>query len=160
MPSKEGYYYTISIHAPRAGSDFLCQNSGRRERISIHAPRAGSDETTKIHEWMAQAFQSTPPVRGATRCNKGARGRHVISIHAPRAGSDRAAVLYSVAFFCISIHAPRAGSDIPQTMSGMSPAIFQSTPPVRGATPLVTVKCRIWHISIHAPRAGSDRLQH
>ena len=56
----------ISIHAPRAGSDWLCRcpfhnNSG----ISIHAPRAGSDEIVGLIVTVG-----------------------MISIHAPRAGSD------------------------------------------------------------------------
>ena len=45
MPSKEGFYYTISIHAPRAGSD---QKAAEKER----------------DYWE---FQSTLPVRGATQ---------------------------------------------------------------------------------------------
>ena len=35
--------------------------------------------------------------------------------------------------------------------------IFQSTPPVRGATELAAAAAIITTISIHAPRAGSDR---
>ena len=34
---------TISIHAPRVGSDTLCPNQAERAKISIHAPRVGSD---------------------------------------------------------------------------------------------------------------------
>ena len=60
---------------------------------------------------------------------------------------------------CISIHAPRAGRDIPQTMAGMSPAIFQSTRPVRGATGERSHEPGQGHISIHAPRAGRDHLE-
>ena len=34
----------ISIHAPRAGSDYFSFTTAKRARfISIHAPRAGSD---------------------------------------------------------------------------------------------------------------------
>ena len=56
----------ISIHAPRAGCDFLCQ-------FPIHP--------TKI-------FQSTHPVRGATSLSSDFRMCISISIHAPRAGCD------------------------------------------------------------------------
>ena len=55
----------ISIHAPRAGCDFLCSLSMRRLRISIHAPRAGCDSWITLAEW-----------------------KYDISIHAPRAGCD------------------------------------------------------------------------
>ena len=95
---------------------------------------------------------------------RGATFRHVnrfhlvdISIHAPRAGSDRASRrLYRVRFhfnprspcgerllfFCplfdliiISIHAPRAGSDDDCRIVQTTYKEFQSTLPVRGATP-------------------------
>ena len=81
---------TISIHAPRAGSDVQkqsCPRSGRYfnprspcgERqgpalgtglqitISIHAPRAGSDKWPYHTRGCPKRFQSTLPVRGATR---------------------------------------------------------------------------------------------
>ena len=59
---------SISIHAPRAGSDCGAEMDGGNKYISIHAPRAGSDQThtTTKKRWS-------------------------ISIHAPRAGSDPAA---------------------------------------------------------------------
>ena len=102
--------------------------------ISIHAPRAGRDCCSGSVAASLWIFQSTRPVRGATRrppCRPpesryfnprapcGARlwrrGRQgptqQISIHAPRAGRD---------IYCFS------------TQSGFSS--FQSTRPVRGAT--------------------------
>ena len=103
----------ISIHAPRAGSD----HRGRLRRplpvgISIHAPRAGSDFSNPKIKSIAPLFQSTLPVRGATRVGvmifvpvytfqstlpvRGATAEQElnhamnnISIHAPRAGSDK-----------------------------------------------------------------------
>ena len=57
---------TISIHAPREGSDILIANRGGLIIISIHAPREGSDGFT---EYDAQSVAW-------------------ISIHAPREGSD------------------------------------------------------------------------
>ena len=35
--------YSISIHAPRAGSDYVPAGIDITNNISIHAPRAGSD---------------------------------------------------------------------------------------------------------------------
>ena len=56
----------------------------------------------------------------------------------------------------ISIHAPRAGGDAP-LIAEISPRVgFQSTPPVRGATPQAQHRRRECPISIHAPRAGGD----
>ena len=81
----------------------------------------------------ATAFQSTLPVRGATRVGVRRPSRVCISIHAPRAGSDHTAFVHGMQV-PISIHAPRAGSD-------EGAQCFRS----RGL------------ISIHAPRAGSDQ---
>ena len=44
----------------------------------------------------------------------------------------------------------------PLTAVGNAPKEFQSTLPVRGATPLLFRLCLLPIISIHAPRAGSD----
>ena len=56
---------TISIHAPREGSDKCDPNAEGIVTISIHAPREGSDKFLVL-------FQTV----------------HKISIHAPREGSD------------------------------------------------------------------------
>ena len=102
----------ISIHAPRAGSDLrkieqmfdtevdFNPRSPCGERlevestvnpgiwISIHAPRAGSDSNLIRQRGIGRVFQSTLPVRGATRPIFTVRMCIRISIHAPRAGSD------------------------------------------------------------------------
>ncbi len=126
---------SISIHAPRAGSDtrhkyvhnitpfYFNPRSPCGERlisphkktialhISIHAPRAGSDTAPKHFMICMHLFQSTLPVRGATKgFSSGFQIDCRISIHAPRAGSDLSTALMFV-WPCISIHAPRAGSD-------------------------------------------------
>ena len=80
-------------------------------------------------------FQSTRPVRGATRNGFNGGSLNGISIHAPRAGRDDQQIAILRREFNISIHAPRAGRD----------AGFQR---------------RLCHtdISIHAPRAGRDQF--
>ena len=101
---------TISIHAPREGSDMepfscaLCQN------ISIHAPREGSDRKGQ-ESYIGVA----------------------ISIHAPREGSDLIRC-HNSNRLQISIHAPREGSDGSYKSPLPECARFQSTLPVRGAT--------------------------
>ena len=61
----------------------------------------------------------------------------------------------------ISIHAPRAGGDAEAPSGVGGGGIFQSTPPVRGATWGCLESLGYAGISIHAPRAGGDgpRLQ-
>ena len=58
---------TISIHAPRTGSDAdLLKNMEVTNNISIHAPRTGSDVIHTGISRFAFQFQSTLPARGAT----------------------------------------------------------------------------------------------
>ena len=65
MVLKLGVEHSISIHAPREGSDRRHSGSGLQRGISIHAPREGSDQ------------------------GRAARYPELaISIHAPREGSD------------------------------------------------------------------------
>ena len=114
------------------------QSKNIREKIpisiSIHAPRAGSDRIEANAPKIPVIFQSTLPVRGATTCFHGSvYATDIISIHAPRAGSDNSYFFSPPAVYhfnprspCgerrrapasrhrakdISIHAPRAGSD-------------------------------------------------
>ena len=193
------YPFGISIHAPRAGRDVAFVGLGVGLIISIHAPRAGRDKLSNARYIPDNTFQSTRPVRGATTSAGSSPGVSSISIHAPRAGRD-ASDLEGQHYVLISIHAPRAGRDwgltktascgwnfnprapcgarpaarhiasppvifqstrpvrgaTPQTMAGMSPAIFQSTRPVRGATAVTQEIASVTKISIHAPRAGRD----
>ena len=56
----------------------------------------------------------------------------------------------------ISIHAPHAGGDRMRGGFKMYNKLFQSTPPMRGATPQFDPSQFITRISIHAPHAGGD----
>ena len=58
--------------------------------------------------------------------------------------------------YSISIHAPRAGGDITPYKPAPPVDVFQSTPPVRGATANFAADGLRFCISIHAPRAGGD----
>ena len=55
-------------------------------------------------------FQSTLPLRGATKPQGDSPARIDISIHAPLTGSDQALTLQDIKNM-ISIHAPLTGSD-------------------------------------------------
>ena len=56
--------------------------------ISIHAPREGSDTPGGLTPDVSPLSQSTLPARGATKGGKLFYIPGVISIHAPREGSD------------------------------------------------------------------------
>ena len=171
----------ISIHAPRAGSD-KCFPRPRvvQVGISIHAPRAGSDDCTPRAALPStnfnprspcgerprlpflprtfRAFQSTLPVRGATRLQGSVYFSALgISIHAPRAGSDNMDRRGAACLSNISIHAPRAGSD------GLSICTlhiihldFNPRSPCGERLTGDDIAAAAQRISIHAPRAGSD----
>ena len=118
-------------------------------------------------------------MRGATRHRGVRHQRMAISIHAPHAGSD-SSVWWAGRFLSISIHAPHAGSDAEEdamraakdNFNPRSPCgerrvpsytlglilLFQSTLPMRGATRVSSISCRVFIISIHAPHAGSDTV--
>ena len=80
------------------------------------------------------AFQSTPPVWGATsEKGKGGKRNEYFNPRPPCGGRpDELAGLDGYAF--ISIHAPRVGGDAGTETPGKRTHLFQSTPPVWGAT--------------------------
>ena len=58
----------ISILAPRAGRDLRgLDEAEQRNKISILAPRAGRDPDHFVYATACWIFQSSRPVRGATR---------------------------------------------------------------------------------------------
>ena len=126
------------------------------ETISIHAPRAGSDQGKRGVNHKIDKFQSMLPVRGATLAAGFGGLLMSISIHAPRAGSDRPphqqppSVLY---FNPCSPCGERLWADVRKAI----PDAFQSMLPVRGATYALKPLHLMATISIHAPRAGSDK---
>ena len=78
--------------------------------ISIHAPRVGSDAYQVLVGLPSHPFQSTLPVWGATAAGRSSKVSNIISIHAPRVGSDDKQDVVDT-ILLISIHAPRVGSD-------------------------------------------------
>ena len=153
----KAFHASISIHAPRGGSDrefqagngiFLLFQSTLPvggatrawadrmllEYISIHAPRGGSDLLKLRKKIQISLFQSTLPVGGATTLIAFVRAAVRISIHAPRGGSDCKSPEGRTGVASISIHAPRGGSDQGTGTTWQPSELFQSTLPVGGAT--------------------------
>jgi len=79
----------VSIHAPSEGSDlsiaiwWWCYIS-----VSIHAPSEGSDRAV-CGMLFDHRFQSTLPVKGATKARHRRKTASGVSIHAPSEGSDQ-----------------------------------------------------------------------
>ena len=123
-------------------------------------------------------FQSTRPVRGATETQPERGVKMGVSIHAPRTGRDQRGLRSFAAQKRFNPRAPygarhrqaeppninhrfnprapygarpQAGADMQQSFE------FQSTRPVRGATPPPAgTGNEAPHVSIHAPRTGRD----
>ena len=112
---------------------------------------------TQWGEWIDgfNMFQSTPPARGATRERRWRDGADGVSIHAPRAGGDAISIGSMVPPVSFNPRPPRGGRPASLINSG-SDAMFQSTPPARGATGTRLGRQEIDGVSIHAPRAGGD----
>ena len=105
--------------------------------ISIHAPRVGSDEDFSFTGWKDLLFQSTLPVWGATGVREELKKLGYISIHAPRVGSDQHhRSLQSI----IKYFNPRSpcGERPIQKTAYQKNMLFQSTLPVWGATRAIT----------------------
>ena len=99
-------------------------------------------------------FQSTLPMRGATRGFRLRLPHNKISIHAPHAGSDWVFRLASsIIRFQSTLPMRGATARWQKAHKDMG---FQSTLPMRGATNEAEVEDFCQLISIHAPHAGSD----
>ena len=164
--------WDVSIHAPRAGRDQGSPPAAPPAAgFNPRAPCGARHQRVNLAE-LAVRFQSTRPVRGATRGGEAVVGLRRVSIHAPRAGRDRLGGRGILAPI-VSIHAPRAGRDglggaggggcggfNPRAPCGarrgdMRPQVplapFQSTRPVRGAT--CRPSWRRWRRRCFNPRA-------
>ena len=124
----------ISIHAPLAGCDApACPAAHRRRHFNPRtpcgvrpvdiAPRSGVDQ-----------FQSTHPLRGATRLLPGLERRGGYFNPRTPCGVRRALVKAVAVDRDISIHAPLAGCDRMAEDICVIVDTFQSTHPLRGAT--------------------------
>ena len=169
---------SISIHAPREGSDFgKCVYCEMAFYFNPRSPRGERRVVFAKYRAVAE-FQSTLPARGATSPDRACHFVRDISIHAPREGSDQSPSAHPdrrayfnprsprgerpgvVAFFEIvteiSIHAPREGSDQGAEPVRYGSADFNPRSP-RGERRISDINSRRSRsISIHAPREGSD----
>ena len=79
----------ISIHAPHTGRDQVeLRELSDDVDISIHAPHTGRDLEPGDITVFELEFQSTRPIRGATRLLYAFVNGFDISIHAPHTGRD------------------------------------------------------------------------
>ncbi len=128
-----GGLFDISIHAPLTGRDGwlrFCQreNSNFNPRAPYGARRHAISKRT-----VTNKFQSTRPLRGATKSVGDARKLLCISIHAPLTGRDYSGMSISAWRFNFNPRAPYGARPLPK-MAKITMITFQSTRPLRGAT--------------------------
>ena len=154
IPNKAiGFQSTL----PVGGATRLCVQRCRYCSISIHAPRGGSDTPSCYSAPAILYFNPRSPWGERPDVHADVMKSFAISIHAPRGGSDSPDGSQRSGGK-ISIHAPRGGSDFAALWQAANPQPFQSTLPVGGATSWAIRKDSPTGISIHAPRGGSDHL--
>ena len=147
---------TISIHAPRTGSDVTADSPpGDQHDFNPRSPH-GERPFPEILLALRLSFQSTLPARGATADNLPGLQRSDISIHAPRTGSDDDRLLVHQAAGDFNPRSPHGERRITSSRSDGASAISIHAPRT-GSDRWKTAKTQRRAISIHAPRTGSDR---
>ena len=150
-------YFMISIHAPHTGRDSLPHLSrraptdfnprapyGARRRIrhdyvktrsiSIHAPHTGRDDAPAAPEYDEDIFQSTRPIRGATKFDPELEARLVkFQSTRPIRGATRRGRPPGLPGQHFNPRAPYGARQSRICRPGARRA-FQSTRPIRGAT--------------------------
>ncbi len=148
----------ISIHAPHTGRDCpgfrgFCGAGYFNPRAPYGArlvpcygdtpaaavfqstrPIRGATRSHAVAHGVPPGFQSTRPIRGATGYPPGRRCR--LGNFNPRApyGARRAPAAGWAGTATISIHAPHTGRDDDAAEAALEGQLFQSTRPIRGAT--------------------------
>ena len=170
---------SISIHAPREGSDHEAYNIMQSQReflstlpargategpqcgfavqtISIHAPREGSDDRIANAWYKGYRFLSTLPARGATHCHSGPTqesGTFLSTL--PARGATQPG---TTAWGHSSDFYPRSprGERHPFWRSSFLRLHFYPRSPRGERRRRAAGPCLDTIISIHAPREGSD----
>ena len=101
-------------------------------------------------------FQSTRPIRGATRCQICGPLHLAISIHAPHTGRDHHLQGLPPFHRAFQSTRPIRGATLDSVPGVCYIQIFQSTRPIRGATASPSNHPSDRGISIHAPHTGRD----
>ena len=112
-------WLSISIHAPRKGSDFAFQSHSQQiATISIHAPRKGSDRLENCIQ-IVKGISIHAPRKGSDAKRNGIP--HICNYFNPRPPQgERPDVVAATGASQISIHAPRKGSD-PDSIIALAP---------------------------------------
>ena len=172
-------YLTFQSTHPLRGATTVYVPPKKLAKISIHAPLAGCDADERANKAMAinfnprtpcgvrpqsnaeterqEQFQSTHPLRGATRWNATTTTKQCAfqSTHPMRGATDF--LLDIILGVTISIHAPARGATRSATTGAHTFRHFNPRTPCGVRPSLLPVRQRALPISIHAPLAGCDQ---
>ena len=109
---------------------------------------------------ISSVFQSTHPVRGATRGPRRPNRRRKISIHAPRAGCDEFYAIFDTVKLKFQSTHPVRGATCNRRYCQLQLYDFNPRTPCGVRLRTLVVCHRMMDISIHAPRAGCDGRAH
>ena len=98
------YPLSVSIHAPRVGSDLSALYFRRLDLVSIHAPRVGSDDQLQNSSLHCGCFNPRPPCGERHFLRRVHSRPPYVSIHAPRVGSD---IFSAIQYFAVRCFNPR-----------------------------------------------------
>ena len=137
----------------RGATPYTCYNNCG---CNYFNPRSPCGERRSIaFAWTITIFQSTLPVRGATRGRRRYTDDKLISIHAPRAGSDPHALKGGLLLYHFNPRSP-CGERLQSVAFICSICNFNPRSPCGERLVFYYHLFHILLISIHAPRAGSD----
>ena len=146
----------ISIHAPHTGRD--CRGAGAVRRTSHFNPRApyGARQKGIFIRPVTPVFQSTRPIRGATRrAYRSFCGTPHFNPRAPYGARQKGIFIRPVTPVFQSTR-PIRGATLIGNGRDHRMQKFQSTRPIRGATMTAAEIDALEQISIHAPHTGRD----
>ena len=145
---------SISIHAPRGGSDYRCRCHFPSEQDFNPRSPWGERRLLALCVFVAERFQSTLPVGGATFTIITVPTFSGISIHAPRGGSDDSPTKENGHTLYFNPRSPW-GERRWMLPTGRYTTTFQSTLPVGGATRARNMMCGLRIFQSTLPVGGA-----
>ncbi len=144
----------ISTHAPRAGSDLIAVFLSPPCYISTHAPRAGSDLMHRMLKMSKNDFNPRSPC--GERLSSDGKAPIQLDFNPRSPCGERRPILQQFGLMHnFNPRSPCGERLYAGRLSAEEPG-FQPTLPVRGATVRFYSNLDSCTISTHAPRAGSD----
>ena len=150
------YLGRISIHAPRAGGDVVlaCIVPSLKTYFNPRPP-CGGRRVYVGDGYTIEAFQSTPPVRGATFEDNADSAEALFQSTPPVRGATTVKDRLPEVYRDFNPRPPCGGRPL---CCLLSPEVmhFNPRPPCGGRRQAVIDLAEVLTISIHAPRAGGD----